>query len=65
MTDSRTDRLEEKNIIWKVPFQVGKTFFRFKLLDAIQILGPGELSCEQFLDAKTKEVLTEYERDQQ
>ena len=61
MLGSRADRMEEKSIIWKVPFQVGKTFFRCKLLDAIQLLGPGELSCEQFLESKTNEVLTEYE----
>ncbi len=64
MTDSRADWMEAKNIVWKVPFRVGKTFLRFKLLDAIEMLGPGELSCEQFLKAKTDEVLAGYEEGQ-
>lgn len=64
MTDSQADRMEEKNIIWKVPFQVGKTLYRFRLLDAIEMLGPDELSCEQFLEAKTIEVLAGFEKGQ-
>lgn len=64
MIDSRADRIEEKNIVWKVPFRVGSTFFRLKLLDAIEMLGPGELSCEHFLEAKTNEVLAGYEKGQ-
>lgn len=64
MTDSRADRMDEKKIFWKVPFQVGKTLYRFKLLDAIETLGPDELSCEQFLEAKTNEVLAGFEKGQ-